>query len=350
MKTDYDYIIVGLGLAGISFCEQLRTHDRTFIVFDDGSQKSSTVAGGLYNPVVLKRFTAVWKCDEQLQIALSMYQDLEQLLNVHLDHKIPVYRKFTSIEEQNNWFAASDKPILSKYLHSNVIKNTNPAVNAPFGFGKVMQTGRINVKGLIESYKTFLIDRDRFRSEPFEYMKVRSEKDHVHYKNIRSKYIVFAEGFGVSKNPFFQNLNLSPTKGELLIIHAPELKIDFVLKGPVFLIPLGNDHYIVGATYELNDLTYNATDKGKSKLLKGLKALISCPFDIIEHVVGIRPTVRDRRPLIGKHQDHKGMYLLNGLGTRGVMIGPYVAKQLFDFIEKEVPLEPEINISRLRKN
>jgi len=36
----------------------------------------------------------------------------------------------------------------------------------------------------------------------------------------------------------------------------------------------------------------------------------------------------------------------NGLGTRGVMIAPYVAKQLFDFIEKEKPLDREINISR----
>jgi hypothetical protein len=29
------------------------------MVYDDTSQKSSTVAGGLYNPVVLKRFTPV---------------------------------------------------------------------------------------------------------------------------------------------------------------------------------------------------------------------------------------------------------------------------------------------------
>ena len=40
------------------------------------------------------------------------------------------------------------------------------------------------------------------------------------------------------------------------------------------------------------------------------------------------------------------MFVLNGLGTRGVMIAPYVSKQLFDFIEDEKPLEKEINISR----
>jgi len=56
-----DYIIVGCGLAGIAFCEQLNAANKTFIVFDNASQHSSTIAGGLYNPVVLKRFTPVWK-------------------------------------------------------------------------------------------------------------------------------------------------------------------------------------------------------------------------------------------------------------------------------------------------
>jgi len=40
------------------------------------------------------------------------------------------------------------------------------------------------------------------------------------------------------------------------------------------------------------------------------------------------------------------MYVLNGLGTRGVMIGPYVAKQLFNLIEFGVPLEKEIDVIR----
>lgn len=75
--------------------------------------------------------------------------------------------------------------------------------------------------------------------------------------------------------------------------------------------------------------------------------MISCPFEIINQVAGIRPTVKDRRPLVGQHKDYKNMYLLNGLGTRGVMIGPYVAKQLYELIHKDIPLEKDISLSRL---
>ena len=76
-----DYIIVGCGLAGISFCEQLKANKKSFLVFDDNSQSSSVVAGGLYNPVVLKRFTSVWKSKEQLQLCLSMYHIIEKNLD-----------------------------------------------------------------------------------------------------------------------------------------------------------------------------------------------------------------------------------------------------------------------------
>ena len=151
------------------------------------------------------------------------------------------------------------------------------------------------------------------------------------------------------KNPYFKDLPLLPTKGELLTIHAPDLKIDYVLKGPVFLIPLQQDTYLVGATYGRGDTSHDITDIARSELVEKLKTLINCSFEVINHVAGIRPTVKDRRPLVGRHSAHKHLYVLNGLGTRGVMIGPYVAGQLFEFMEHNTPLEKEIDIRRFDK-
>ena len=49
-----DYIIVGLGLAGIAFAEELIAANKTFVVFEDDSQQSSLVAGGVYNLLKIK--------------------------------------------------------------------------------------------------------------------------------------------------------------------------------------------------------------------------------------------------------------------------------------------------------
>ncbi|WP_303318488.1 FAD-dependent oxidoreductase [Flavivirga abyssicola] len=343
-----DYIVVGIGLAGISFCEQLKKHKKTFVVFDNASQLSSTVAGGLYNPVVLKRFTSVWKSKEQLEIALPLYAHLEKELKVTLDYKIPVYRKFASLEEQNDWFTASDKPILSEYLSEKLIKNRNQAVEASFGFGEVLNTGRIDVKTMIEAYKADLLKNKLLFEEAFNHNAITIDYNTIQYKNITTTNIVFSEGYGVKQNPYFNNLPLVPAKGELIIIHAPDLKIDYVLKAGVFLIPLEDDLYIVGATYEWKDLSNDITKEAKETLLNKLKKLINCSFKVVNQVAGIRPTVKDRRPLVGQHHTYKNLFVLNGLGTRGVMIGPYVAKQLYDFIENDVPLEKDIDINRFK--
>ncbi|UKM64846.1 FAD-binding oxidoreductase [Flavobacteriaceae bacterium GSB9] len=344
-----DYIIVGIGIAGISFCEQLKANNKSFVVFDDASQQSSVVAGGLYNPVVLKRFTSVWKSKEQLEIALPLYAKIEKELNVKLDYKIPVYRKFASLEEQNDWFAASDKPLLSGCLSTNIIKNNNKAINAPFGFGKVLHTGRIDVKELVEAYTSNLEKQGQLIRQSFDYGALHSENNSIVYNNITSKCIVFAEGFGLVKNPFFKDLPLVPTKGELLIIEAPNLNIDYVLKAGVFLIPIEGNLYIVGATYEWKDLNHATTERAKENLLSKLTKLVKCEFKIVNQVAGVRPTVKDRRPLVGQHQSHKNMFVLNGLGTRGVMIGPYVARQLYKFIEDGTPLEKAIDINRFQE-
>jgi len=341
-----DYIIVGLGLAGINFCEVLIRNNKSFVVIDDASQMSSVVAGGLYNPVVLKRFTEVWKANEQLEIAIPTYNRLENLLNTTIDYKIPVRRLFNSVEEQNNWTVASDKPNLSQYLSAQFIANDNQYIEAGFGFGEVLETGRIDTSKLVSDFNQYLQDNDQFINESFNHDALKEFEEYIQYENIQASNIVFAEGFGLKQNPFFNHLPLNGTKGELLIIHAQDLKIDYVLKSSVFLIPLGEDLYTVGATYEWEDKTNNTTQKGKEELISKLNTFLKCDYEVVKQVAGIRPTVIDRRPLVGRHGKHKNMYVLNGLGTRGVMIAPYIAQKLYELIENNTSLEKEIDINR----
>jgi len=50
----YDYIIVGLGVAGFSFIQQLEENRQNFIVFDNNSQQSTRIAGGMFNPIICR--------------------------------------------------------------------------------------------------------------------------------------------------------------------------------------------------------------------------------------------------------------------------------------------------------
>lgn len=343
---EVDYIIIGCGLAGVSFCEELRAHKKSFLVFDDQSQQSSIVAAGLYNPVILKRFTSVWKAQEQLARAENFYGHLENLLGVKLNYKLPVYRRFASVEEQNEWFNASDKPGLENFLFQEVITNTNTAIDAPFGYGKVLETGRVDTSALLKHYKLFLKTINSYITARFDSSEIKFRKDGIVYKNVGAKYLVFAEGYGMVNNPFFNHLPLNVAKGEVLTIKAPELHLDFILKSSVFVVPEQHDFYSVGATYNWDDKTNATTEVAKKELLDKLDSFINCEYEVVGQVAGIRPTVKDRRPLVGIHPQHHNLTILNGLGTRGVMIGPYVATQLFEHLEHGTTLDPEIDIAR----
>jgi glycine/D-amino acid oxidase-like deaminating enzyme len=341
-----DYLIVGCGLAGISFAEKALQHDKTILVVDSDSQNSSKIAGGLYNPVILKRFSEVWEAQAQLVTMNEFYIQLKPKIGRQFDFKMPIVRKFFSVEEQNNWFAASDKPALAPFLSTKLHFKEYKGITAPFGYGEVLHTGYVDTASLLESYRNYLIENHRFRQESFDYTAIVYEEDSVRYKDVQAKHIIFAEGFGLHANPYFNQLPLDGTKGELFIIKAPDLDLDVIVNTSVFILPLGNDLFKVGATYNWKDKTDLPTEEGKAELVERIQEIIGCDFEIITHFAGVRPTVRDRRPLVGTHPIHKQIHVLNGLGTRGVMLGPAMAKALYDAIENQIPLPKEIDIQR----
>ena len=341
----FDYLIVGSGLSGVMLCEALRKIGKSFKVISNKSQQASIAASGLYNPVVLKRFNKAWDAEKHLPVAMSAYKELELFLGIKIDYKIPIYRLFSSIEEQNNWIIASDKIPLKPYLISNIKSNINQNIYAPYGYGEVKNTGRIDTKLLLESYSNVLNNEKLISYESFEYDKLKISKKLV-YKGIESEKIIFSEGFGVRQNPFFNYLPIEGTKGELIIINAPKLNSEVIIKSSVFIIPIGNNNYLVGSTYAWDDFNNDPTTNAKNKLLNKLDKLVLCPYKVVYQRAGIRPTVIDRRPLVGQHKSHQNLYILNGLGSRGVLIAPTVANALINLIEDKLPLQKEINISR----
>ena len=345
-----DYLIIGSGLAGISFSEMALQNGKSILVLDNNSQNSSKIAGGLYNPVILKRFSQVGQAKEHLLVMNEFFSALEKKLNTQVDYKTPILRKFFSIEEQNNWFAASDKMNLVPYLSTRLITKKYESIDSPFGYGEVLQTGYVDTAFLLKKYKNYLITNQLFLEESFDYGLLQEETNGIRYKDIQASHIIFAEGFGMHTNPYFQHLPLDGTKGELLIIKAPLLDLDVILNTSVFILPLGNGLFKIGATYNWEDKTALPTEAGKNELVERIKEIITCDFEIMEHHAGVRPTVKDRKPLVGTYEHHNSIHILNGLGTRGVMLGPAMAKALFENIEYQKPLDRFVDIKRFAKN
>lgn len=351
-----DYIIVGLGIAGICFAETLLQEGKSFVVIEDGQKGATTASGGVLNPTVLKRFTVAWNAFQFFEKALPFYKNIAERLGEIIISPINIHRIFYNIEEQNDWFVASDKLELSQFLFSEIQKNENDSVKAPLGLGKVTGGALLKPAKLIEKYRKYLQQNEWLLSESFDYTLLEVTETSVSYRNYVAKQLVFAQGASVRENPFF-NISISPkgtkvfvgNKGEYVVFKAPALQLKEVLKGPVMIIPLGKDLYKVGASYGRDDYSVGTTTHAKEEIVAKLKKMISCDFEVVDQVSGIRPTVKDRKPLLGSFSENQNLYFLSGLGTRGLSMAPLLSSWLFDYIENKNELPKEVVITRFNE-
>ena len=91
---------------------------------------------------------------------------------------------------------------------------------------------------------------------------------------------------------------------------------------------MGGYQYICGATYDFNTIDEIPTQEGKEKLIMSVEKIITPTFRVSGHFASIRPSTIDRRPIIQQHKDHPLLYIFNGLGSKGVMMGPWMANML----------------------
>jgi glycine oxidase len=341
-----DILIVGQGLAGTLLAHFCRLHGKSIWVIDNPeASKASTVAAGMFTPVSGKRMTKSWMAETLIPFAVETYKGLEQLLNSKLLKQQNVYQIFSSVKEQNDFSARLDQQEFAAYLNPS----PQPAENTiePYGAFEVNQSGWLNIPKLIEAFRHMLINESAYIQEPFVYNDLLTEGNCWHYHNLTFNHIVFCEGYYMSQNPYFAFIPKTPTKGEVLTIACEGLETARILKKGAYLVALGNNCYKVGATYDYSKELHNqTTDAGKEELIDKIKQITHLPFRILKHEAGIRPTTRDRKPILGEHPQHKNMHILNGLGTKGVMVGPWVAHKLVKNIFDKEPLLSEIRVSR----
>jgi len=330
-------VIVGWGIAGANIAWQLYKRGEHFVVHNHQQENATTVAAGLINPVVFRRLTKSWNADTLLPFAANTYNDIEAQLNAELTSNFPIRRIFASIEEQNNWESIYGDGRHDAYMGA-AENYQHDFVKVPFLSGTINAIGHLKTESFLNSLQTFFTEKGIEFKDEFDY----TITDDFNY--------IFCEGRFLVQNPFFNYLPLRQTHGEVITIHAPDLKLNEILNKNMFLLPLGNDLYKVGATYNWELKKPITTESGKQELLEKIDSFIMADYTVVNHEAGIRPTVQDRRPLIGRHPDKPNLFVFNGMGTKGVMIAPYYAHQLLAFIDKKSPLDEEVNIERFSKH
>lgn len=344
------YLIVGAGLSGICVAQQLINKNQLVSIIDSNENKSSIVAAGLINPLVFRRMAKSWRIDELLPYAQGFYHRLEQKTGAKFYHEIVIRRFFSSEQERGFWEKKQSEEEYLEYmfpLTEEDINYTDFNLKNDFGSARVKQSAWVNTAVFMSEMHAEMQSTSTFISEKFDYTLLDAEK--AVYKGIIYDGIIFCEGYAAQFNPWFGDLPIQSTKGEVLTIHSDELPMNESINRKCFVLPISPSTYKVGSSYKWDTPNDIPTEEGKQELLDHLHFLSDIKPTITEHTAGIRPTTLDRRPIIGRHELFPKLSIFNGMGAKGYLIAPLLSEEFVDNLIDGQALLKEIDIHRIRK-
>lgn len=344
------FILIGQGLAGTLLHFFLsKGGQEAFVLDEPRPDAASRVAAGLMNPITGRKFVKSWRVDELLPAAWETYRELEAQLGLSVFYRANILRAWARQQDENQWLERSGWPGYEPYMLDEAelgqyARKLHPA----HGYGEVTRSGRADLGRLVDAYREYLRSRELYREEAVDYSRFEKQADgRWRYGELTAGRVVFCEGYRAVFNPFFNHLPFRGAKGEVLIVHMPGAGFEKIVKqAGLFIVPLGEDRYWIGSAYQNQFEHTRPTPEGRARLEARLQQLVDLPYELLEHRAAVRPTVKDRRPFLGEHPQQKGLFLFNGLGTKGASLGPFFARQLAEHLLHGAPLDPEVDIRR----
>jgi len=354
-----DYLIIGQGIAGTVLAFSLLQKGKKILIIDAGNQYgSSVVAAGIVNPITGRRLVKTWEADTILPIAKQLYTHLEKKLSTSFYHDRTIVRIFENVQQENDFYSKSADSNYEQYLSDESI-SIGPCFNNENGCGFVKGAAQLMTKTFLKTSRAYFIKNNLLRETTFkpDYKELANDSGIILGKEeIRFKRTVFCEGFQVKGNTLFNYLPFTPSKGVFALVNIDFYKADLLIKKGLMIAPTETDNlYWAGATYNHQDLSSDITEKEKQYINDKLKKLMVKDalfggYKVVDYGVGIRPTTKDRRPIVGKHSDFPNMVLFNGMGSKGVSLAPWLADELIHHLEENKPLSVEVDLNRFEMN
>ncbi len=346
-KGYIDLLIIGQGLAGSLLAYEADKQGINYLVIDEGlAQTSSKVAAGMFCPISGKRMVKSWLVNDLLPVMKQTYTELEMVLDKQFFFQHHIYQVFGSIKEQNDLFTRAEDAAFAKFVNLNPLPLYD--IQQPYGAFSISDSGYLNTTVFLSAFRQWLTTKGQHLSQIFNGKNLTWQNGFWKYNDIKAKQVVFCDGYKNLANVFFNFLPYVLCKGEVLTVKLP-FTTDYILKKGIYLVHLAEGVYKLGATYEWSNLIPEPTQTGLQFLTDKLKDLVGNDFEILSHECGIRPTTKDRKPFLGKHPEHNNLFVFGGLGTKGVMQAPFLAKHLLSFMLYNTPIMPDVDINRCLK-
>lgn len=336
-------LIIGGGLAGTTLAWRLHERGLPFLIVDrDEPLTSSKVAAGLITPITGMRLSLSWRFGELYPEALAFYRHLESKLGARFYHEVPIVQLFPHEKAVAQWQKRRDQPEVQPYLKA---PEPGPLVNDaifanPHGGFVQQHSGWMDTATFLSASQRYFQSLGSWQRGELTPDEVTSSigKDYTH--------AIFCIGWEAARHPWFDWVPFQSARGTVLQVSADTGGETRVVNNGCWLLPRGDGTLRVGPTYELNfDQPNTPAPETLAALETRLRGLLKTRYDITGSQTGVRPIIARREALIGTHPARPGIAFMNGLGSKGVLRAPWVARQLVEHLLDGKPIEPELDLA-----
>ena len=336
--------IVGGGLSGCILALTAISRGIRVRVIDRGNQQAaSRAAAGVINPITGMRFSRSWRVDEFLAPAIQFYQQCEVAAGQQMWHPMPVCRLFRSPELRDGFFKRRSLEQLAPYAKRLVEpgEDVGPVQNR-FGGVWIEGGGWVDLAALLDYARKEIEVENEWLEQEADIRQLCDQNEGA---------VIDCRGYQPDAD-LWAGLPWKPAHGDILTFRssaATDLD-NRILNRAQFILPLGGERFRFGATYEWDVMDSAPTEAGKQNLLQMFDEWVNIPdAECIGQQAGIRPIIRDQKPVLGRHPSLKQLNIFNGMGSKGGLWAPYLAQTLLDFIQRNVPLDQETDVARFYK-
>lgn len=337
----FKYLIAGQGIAGTVLARKMSLLGLDFCIVDQPEENNcSTVAAGLCNPVTGRNYSLTWKAGELWKLFPYFYALWEKDLEVSFWHPMPLFRLGYSIAESNTIEARKSDASIQSFLMDEHLPPSQFLREASSFL--CLKGGYVDAPVLLKTQRNQWEKEGKFRYGKVVQDDLQINNDSIAWQGESFAGVIWCTGYRAIEF----DLPIVPNRGLIADIDVNEdLSSIAIAKG--WIIPIGSKRVRFGSTYApaKTDLSY--TKKEQDQLEdKIYKSLVEGIYEIQSIKAGIRPTVPDRKPLLGRLRNKPLQYLFGGLGSKGFSMAPYLADVFLEYLLQGRPLPCEVDASR----
>lgn len=339
-------LIIGQGLAGTALAWTLAGRGVPFMIADrDEAVTSSKVAAGLITPITGMRLTVSWRYAEFYREALGFYRRCGRHLRQRFVFPRGYVRLLKNEQEIAKWEKRRRDPDLQTFVHPKSPELDAAVIRDPGSGFQQRHAAWLDTAAYLQASRRHFETLDAWTCADVQPEDVRDDAEGVEWQGGCFTHVIWAQGWSAERHPLLRWAPFQSALGTILSVEADLQGERRILNRGCWLLPRTDGSLRAGSTYEWNFDDPNLPSKEKVEALQEtLRSLLNVPVRITAAHSAVRPIIKNRQAFIGTHPSHPRVAFLNGLGSKGSLRAPWLARHLLEHLLDGAALDPELDL------